>query len=61
MNYTFFWKDGKRETLKGSTPASAMNNAGYGAGALSALDFYESGVGKDWEWNKDTSAWEIKK
>lgn len=33
--FTLFWLDGTRE--------AAMNNAGYGAGALRALDFYAEG------------------
>ena len=60
MKYTFFWKDGKKETLVGANPAAAMNQAGYGHGALAAMDFYESGEVKGWKWNKETSQWEQK-
>lgn len=47
--YTFFWKNGDRDVLKGSTPADALNNAGYGAGALGALDFYMIGDNTEYE------------
>jgi len=60
MNYTFFWKDGKKETLAGANLAEAMNKAGYGHGALAAMDFYASGKGYGWKWNKETSQWEQK-
>ena len=39
--YILYWFDGKREIVKGDTPADAMNKAGIGRGALQALDFYE--------------------
>lgn len=39
--YIFHWLDGKDETLAGNTAADALNSAGYGRGALRALDFYE--------------------
>ena len=58
MNYTFFWKDGRSETLTGANPYEAMNKAGYGPGALAAMDFYASGKGDGWKWNKETSQWE---
>ena len=41
--YTLFWLTGDYQIVKGTDPASAMNNAGIGAGALRALDFYAYG------------------
>lgn len=35
-----FWDDGKVEEMKGETIAKAFSNAGYGGGAISAVDFY---------------------
>ena len=35
------WKDGKVETLRGFTFAGALNNAGYGNGAVPAIDHYK--------------------
>lgn len=39
------WLTGKQEEVEGDNAADAMNRAGYGAGAVRALDFYE-------EWDK---------
>lgn len=40
--FILHWLDGKIETVKGRTIREAMNNAGIGAGALAALNYYES-------------------
>lgn len=50
--YTFYWLSGQREVLKGNDPADCMNKAGYGAGALPALDFYANGDDHSYEWKK---------
>ena len=52
--YTFYWLDGKRQVLKGTDPADALRRAGYGQGALRALDFYENGESDDYEWSNHT-------
>ena len=39
--YILHWRDGKTETVEGDNPADAMTRAGYGNGALRALDYYE--------------------
>jgi hypothetical protein len=39
--YKFHWLDGKVETFKGNNPVDALNKAGYGAGAIPALDWFE--------------------
>ena len=44
MNHKTFrlhWLDGKKELVEGPDIATAMNNAGIGAGALPALDYWE--------------------
>lgn len=43
MRYTFYWLDGKRDVFEGETPAEALTGAGYGNGALRALDFCAPG------------------
>lgn len=35
-----------------------MNNSGYGAGALRALDFHASGDNSDYEWNESERKWQ---
>lgn len=57
--YTFYWLSGKREVLPGSNPAQCLNNAGYGNGALRALDFYAAGDNKEWEWDAKKRDWEM--
>ena len=39
--FKLHWKDGIEEIFEGTDIADAFNHAGYGAGALSALDYYE--------------------
>lgn len=55
--YTLFWKTGQREIVHGYNPAEAMTLAGYGGGALGALDFYSSGDCKEYTYNKDERTW----
>jgi hypothetical protein len=39
--YILHWKDGKNQKVSGENIADAMTHAGYGAGAIPALDYYE--------------------
>lgn len=56
--FTFYWRDGKHETLDGTDPANALNNAGYGNGALRALDFYKKGKHNDeYAFDRTTCNW----
>lgn len=50
--FTVYWLDGKRDVLKGTDIADALNHAGYGHGALKALDFHCKGIDYDYEWIK---------
>jgi len=59
--FTLFWLSGHSEIVKGETPEQAMNNVGYGAGALRALDFYATGdKTKDYIWSQNKHSWETK-
>lgn len=40
--YKFHWRDGVSEELYGDSAADALRRAGYGRGALAALDYYET-------------------
>ncbi len=40
-NYILHWKTGQTEKVSGENIADAMTHAGYGAGAVRALDYYE--------------------
>lgn len=60
MEYTLtiFWLTGEAQIVKGDSPASAMNNAGIGAGAVRAIDFYSKGDKRDlYEWHPEESTW----
>lgn len=60
--YTLFWLTGKSELVKGSDPSIAMTMAGYGAGALRALDFYAEGDQRnEYEWIDEERTWRMKK
>lgn len=44
--FVLHWADGQVETVIGSSIANAFTLAGYGGGAISALDYYEEVVKK---------------
>jgi hypothetical protein len=53
--FTLYWRHGDKSEVKGETIIQAMNNAGYGAGAVRALDFYAEGDPYEWingKWEK---------
>lgn len=57
--FTLFWLDGKSELVKGKTVADAFTQAGYGAGAVRALDFTANGDKRaEYAWNKEKRKWE---
>lgn len=39
--YKLYWLDGKTEIIYGFSISDAFTEAGYGAGALKALDYYK--------------------
>lgn len=48
--YTFYWRTGQREVLEGDSPLEAVRRRGYGAGAMSAVDFYKEGDDHSYDW-----------
>lgn len=58
--HTFYWLDGKKEVLQGDTPEEALNKAGYGQGALKALDFYAKGDDNNYTWDPSIHEWKRK-
>lgn len=48
--FTFYWLDGKKEILTGMSPLGCLNRAGYGAGAMRALDFCVEGDNNNYVW-----------
>jgi len=39
--FTLHWLDGKKETVTGTSIPDAFARAGYGSGALAAVDYFE--------------------
>lgn len=58
--WTLYWLGGKRQILEGTTIEKAFSAAGYGSGALSALDFYQNGIDDRYEYDTATSEWRSK-
>lgn len=56
--FTFFWLTGKREILEGNSPEDALNQAGYGQGAVRALDFFAKGDCQDYIWKPSKHTWD---
>lgn len=46
--FTIYWLGGKKDNLDGDTLIDALNSAGYGGGAVSAIDFYTEGYSDDY-------------
>lgn len=40
-DFIIYWRDGKHDVVSGETIASAFTRAGFGAGAMAVVDFYE--------------------
>lgn len=57
--YTLFWRTGDREIIRGSDASDAIKRAGYGGGALRALDFYAAGDCTDYIWNTEARNWDM--
>ena len=55
--YTLYWLDGKREVVEGNSISDAVNAAGYGYGALKALDFWAEGDNDEYRWDEDARTW----
>lgn len=58
--FRLYWGNGKTEVVEGSDFANAVTKAGYGAGAMRALDFYDNGELQSYEWNKEECKWRMK-
>lgn len=39
--FILHWRDGTTETVEGTSIANAFMSAGYGNGAIAALDYFE--------------------
>jgi len=55
--YTLYWHNGDRNIVTGKTIVEAFTAAGYGAGAIHALDWYDEGVTEAHYYDKQMSTW----
>lgn len=58
--YTIYWLDGKKTVLstkKGNSIADAFTEAGYGNGAIRAIDFYVNGTDDNYNWDSVKHEW----
>lgn len=55
--FVLYWLTGKSEVVQGVDIADAMNRAGYGFGALRALDFYDNGDEETYTWDTESRRW----
>lgn len=56
--YILFWLDGEKTEIEGSSIEEALNNSGFGKGALRALDFYSDKEKEtNYYWNKIERRW----
>lgn len=56
MYYTFYFLDGKKSIVTGTTEANAFSRLG-GGGLISAVDFYRSGIDFTYRWDEKTHDW----
>ena len=57
-DFTIYWRHGETSTISGDDIASAFSKAGYGGGAIRAIDFYAVGTEITHSWNKELHEWE---
>lgn len=55
--FTLYWLHGEKTIVKGCTIEDAFSNAGFGAGAVRVLDFYETGEDSSYTFDSDKRDW----
>ena len=55
--FTIYWLSGDREVMKGLSIEDAFRKAGYGGGAVNAIDCYKEGVDDGYRWDIDAKTW----
>lgn len=55
--FTLYWRYGERQVITGETIEAAFTAAGYGAGAIHALDWYDNGETHTHFYSKNKKAW----
>lgn len=57
LEFTIYWKHGERSVIKGTSIDHAFTRAGYGAGAVAAIDWYDNGNTSTHKWVEETKNW----
>lgn len=55
--YTVYWLGGNRQIIWGASIENAFTLAGYGGGAVNAVDFYKEGLDCSYYRDADTKQW----
>lgn len=55
--FTLYWIHGERKVIKGTSIEDAFTKAGYGVGAIPAIDWYDNGVSETHRWDKENKTW----
>lgn len=55
--FTLYWLDGRRTVIKGDTIEQAFAAAGFGGGAIRAVDWFDNGVSETHRYDKATKQW----
>lgn len=56
--FIMYWIHGSYSVLSGASIEEAFSNSGYGAGAISAVDFYEQSNHPTYSWNPESKTWQ---
>ena len=56
--FTVYWRYNEKTIIKGLNEADAFRKAGFGGGALKAVDFFATGENSDYTWNSTTKEWD---
>lgn len=56
-NFVVYWRYGEHTVMKGKTIEEAFTKAGYGGGAIAAVDFYNRDSEPRYVWNKEEKEW----
>lgn len=55
--FTLYWLNGTKNVIKGLTIEEAFTRAGYGGGAVGALDWYDNGISETHWYDKNAKEW----
>ena len=56
--FTIYWRYNEKSIVKGFSEQDAFTKAGFGAGALNAVDFFMAGNNNEYKWNEKTKYWD---